>query len=100
MASMHRTSRGFRLATALLLLTGAGFARQSPRDFGTYKAREITKSDVWINGGPMTLKSLKGKVVVIDFWAFDCEPCVEAMPHIIDLYNRYSSSGLVVIGIH
>ena len=66
----------------------------------SYKAREITKSNVWINGGPMSLKSLKGKVVVIDFWAFDCEPCIQAMPHVVDLYNKYRSSGLVVIGVH
>jgi thiol-disulfide isomerase/thioredoxin len=38
--------------------------------------------------------------VVLDFWAFDCEPCIEAMPHVVDLYNRYSKDGLVLIGIH
>jgi thiol-disulfide isomerase/thioredoxin len=83
-----------------LLLAGAVFAGQQAKDFGTYKAREIRKSDVWINSGPLTLKSLKGKVVVIDFWAFDCEPCIETMPHIVDLYDKYSQEGLVVIGIH
>jgi thiol-disulfide isomerase/thioredoxin len=44
------------------------------------KAPEIRKSAVWINSPPLTLKALKGKVVVLDFWAFDCAPCVEAMP--------------------
>ena len=83
-----------------LLLAGVVFASQSNKDFGTYKAKEIRKSDVWINGGPLTLKSLKGKVVFIDFWAFDCEPCVEAMPHIEALHEKYAKDGLVVIGIH
>jgi thiol-disulfide isomerase/thioredoxin len=73
---------------------------QLPKDFGTYKAREITKSNVWINGAPMTLKSLRGKVVVLDFWALDCEPCIVAMPHIVELQNKYAASGLVVIGVH
>ena len=73
---------------------------QVPKDFGTYKAREITKSNVWINSQPMTLKSLRGKVVVLDFWAFDCEPCFVAMPHIVELRDKYAKSGLVVIGIH
>jgi thiol-disulfide isomerase/thioredoxin len=73
---------------------------QLPKDFGTYKAREITKSNVWINGAPMTLKSLRGKVVALDFWAFDCEPCIVAMPHIVELQNKYAASGLVVIGVH
>jgi thiol-disulfide isomerase/thioredoxin len=76
------------------------FAAQQANDISSYKAREIRKSDVWINGGPFTLKSLRGEVVVLDFWAFDCEPCIEAMPHITDLYERYASAGLVVIGIH
>src|SRR5262245_16014166 len=85
---------------ALLLVAVAVFAAPPEKEFGTYKAREIRKSEVWINGGPVTLKSLKGKVVVIDFWAFDCEPCIEAMPHIVDLHNKYAKDGLVVIGIH
>jgi thiol-disulfide isomerase/thioredoxin len=83
---------------AMLLVAGAVFAGQP--EFGTYKAREISKSDVWINGGPYTLKSLRGKVVVIDFWAFDCAPCVEAMPRVLDLHNKYAKDGLVVIGVH
>jgi thiol-disulfide isomerase/thioredoxin len=48
----------------------------------------------------MALKSLRGKIVVIDFWAFDCEPCIQAMPHIVELYNKYGKDGLVVIGVH
>jgi thiol-disulfide isomerase/thioredoxin len=87
---MLRLSIAFVLAATL----------QLPKDFGTYKAREITKSNVWINGAPMTLKSLRGKVVVLDFWAFDCEPCIVAMPHIVELQNKYAASGLVVIGVH
>ena len=53
-----------------------------------------------INSAPLTLKSLRGKVVVIDFWAFDCEPCIEAMPHIQQLNQKYGPEGLLVIGVH
>src|SRR5215471_14340647 len=88
------------LLLALLLPIAVADAQQSEKKFGTYKAREIRKSDVWINSAPVTLKSLRGKVVVIDFWAFDCEPCVEAMPHIQQLYQKYGPEGLVVIGVH
>jgi len=93
-------SMSFRWAVGLLLLATVGFAVESPKDFGTYNAKEILKSNLWINGKPTSLKSLRGKVVVVDFWAFDCEPCIQAMPHIVDLYDRYSKDGLVVIGIH
>jgi len=48
----------------------------------------------------LTLKSLKGKVVLIDFWAFDCDPCKETVPHIEALYEKYRKEGLTVIGVH
>jgi thiol-disulfide isomerase/thioredoxin len=83
--------------TLIALLAGLIFAPQSA-DF-SYKARQL-RSGIWINSSPLTLKALRGKVVVIDFWAFDCEPCIEAMPHIKQLYDEYGPEGLVVIGIH
>ena len=65
------------------------------------KAPEIRKSNVWINSPPLTLKALKGKVVVLDFWAFDCPPCVEAMPHIVKLNEKYAGKGMVLTyGVH
>src|SRR5215467_15644705 len=84
----------------LCVTISTAVARQTSDDFGTYKAREIKSSGTWINGGPVTLKSLRGKVVVIDFWAFDCEPCIQAMPHVTALHEKYAKDGLVVIGVH
>jgi len=84
----------------LVLLAAILALARIPADFGTYKAKELRKSDVWINSGPLSLKSLKGKVVLIDFWAFDCEPCIEAMPRVVDLQSKYGKDGLVVIGVH
>ncbi len=89
-----------RLITLILLCTSSLFASQAKKEFGTYKAKEIRKSDVWINSKPLTLKSLKGKVVFIDFWAFDCDPCIETMPHVLELYDKYSREGVVFIGVH
>src|SRR5262249_33438815 len=40
------------------------------------------------------------KVVLIDFWAFDCPFCAEAMPHVKEMYDKYAKDGLVVIGVH
>jgi thiol-disulfide isomerase/thioredoxin len=39
-------------------------------------------------------------VVLIDFWAFDCDPCKETVPRVRALYEKYSREGLVVIGVH
>jgi len=84
-------------AIAVLLLVAITGAQASNT---AYKAREIRKSPVWINATPLTLKALRGTVVVLDFWAFDCEPCIEAMPHIRQLHEKYAPAGLVVIGVH
>lgn len=51
-----------------------------------------------INGKTITNKSLRGKVLLIDFWATWCGPCLKASPVMQTLHNRFSSKGLVVIG--
>lgn len=54
----------------------------------------------WINGEPVSPASLKGKVVLIDFWTWDCINCQHTLPHLRDWAKKYSSQGLVVIGVH
>jgi len=65
------------------------------------KAPDFRSSDIRINfEGSFKLSSFKGKVVVVDFWAFDCAPCKVTMPYVEQLYEKYSKDGLVVIGVH
>jgi cytochrome c biogenesis protein CcdA/thiol-disulfide isomerase/thioredoxin len=57
----------------------------------------------WLNtpgDAALTPASLKGKVVLVDFWAYSCINCQRAIAHVEAWYARYKSAGLVVIGVH
>jgi len=54
----------------------------------------------WFNGGPVSNASLKGKVVLVDFWTYDCINCQHTLPHVRDWANKYQADGLVVLGVH
>lgn len=64
------------------------------------KAPELTGLQEWINSDPLTLASLKGKVVLIDFWTYSCINCVRTLPYVEGWYEKYKDSGFVVIGVH
>lgn len=52
-----------------------------------------------LDGGRVSLDSLKGKVVVLDFWATWCTPCIAEMPHYADLATRNRAKGVEVLGV-
>lgn len=52
-----------------------------------------------ITGKKIDLAALKGKPVIITFWATDCPGCIKEMPHLIDLYQQFHSKGLEIIAI-
>lgn len=54
----------------------------------------------WINSHPLSLRQLRGKVVLIDFWDYTCVNCVRTLPYVQQWWDRYKDKGLVVIGIH
>jgi thiol-disulfide isomerase/thioredoxin len=54
----------------------------------------------WINSGALSPQALRGKVVLVDFWAFMCYNCLNALPHVKELYAKYRDRGFVVIGVH
>jgi thiol-disulfide isomerase/thioredoxin len=52
----------------------------------------------WVNGQALTDSDLKGKVVLVDFWAVWCGPCIATFPHLIEWREKYGDQGLVIVG--
>ena len=63
-------------------------------------APELTGISDWINSAPLTLASLRGKVVLVHFWTFGCINCIHVQPYVKAWYDRYAADGFVVVGVH
>ena len=63
-------------------------------------APEFSRIEGWLNSQPLTMAKLKGKVVMLDFWTFDCINCQHALPHVRQLNAKYSGEKFVLVGVH
>lgn len=54
----------------------------------------------WLNSPPLDREALKGKVVLVDFWTYDCINCRRSLPYVNTWAKRYADQGLVVVGVH
>ena len=62
-------------------------------------APELVGLTGWINSPPLTLASLRGKVVLLDFWTYSCINCLRTLPYIEAWSKKYAPDGLVIIGL-
>jgi peroxiredoxin len=73
---------------------------ESSKNVGTQKsmiAPDFTLYDT--AGNEHKLSDYRDKVVIVDFWATWCPPCVVEIPHLVELYNKYNEKGLVILGL-
>ncbi len=70
-------------------------AREAPRP-----APEFAGIARWLNSAPLSMESLRGKVVLVEFWTFACSNCRRMLPHVSDWHEAYAARGLVVVGVH
>ena len=64
------------------------------------KAPEFENIKAWINSKPLSIKNLKGKVLLLDFWTYSCINCLRSLPHIKQIYEKYKNNNFILIGMH
>ena len=86
------------LMLAFLLALAANASAQTPVKLKPGDvAPQFTRSD--LQGHPFDLKAQRGKIVLIDFWASWCAPCILAIPHLSQLQEKYGARGFQVVGV-
>jgi peroxiredoxin len=81
------------LGAAALAIAGIGFAAFSHRP----AAPDVTF--ISIDGQKISSQDLRGKVVMVNFWATSCATCVKEMPQMVDTYNKFRSQGLEFVAV-
>jgi thiol-disulfide isomerase/thioredoxin len=88
--------------TLTLLALSACALLASARSTDPTPAPEFTHTRAadWLNSEPLTLAGLRGKVVMVEFWAFDCVNCLNSRAWIESVVRDKSPAGLVVVSVH
>jgi cytochrome c biogenesis protein CcdA/thiol-disulfide isomerase/thioredoxin len=83
------------------LFAGGGDGNPESGMLGDYgRAPEIVTEGPWLQGSPVSLQDLRGKVVLLDFWTYSCINCVRTIPYLQAWHQAYADKGLVILGVH
>jgi thiol-disulfide isomerase/thioredoxin len=109
---MPRASLLFALSVAVAGAAGAAFETASRADAQSRlpllnlppqgpRVAPSWRNTSWLNTEqPVTLASLRGRVVLLNFWVFTCYNCTNTVPSLVDFDSNYRDQGLTLIGIH
>jgi len=64
------------------------------------QAPEFAGIERWLNSEPLSMRALRGKVVLVDFWTLGCVNCIHTLPTVEKWWETYRDRGLVVVGVH
>jgi len=102
---MNKSFVAFSVIFAVILVFILIFIQKMPEMSKGSEVKEITvmpeiKGDIWFNSKPLTPDDLKGKLVLVDFFAYSCVNCQRDFPAMREWYKKYKNEKFVMIGIH
>jgi len=83
------------------LVCAAGSAHAAPTPASRIESlQNFDGAAGWLNGAPLRLADLRGKVVLVDFWEYTCVNCLRTLPYLKTWYARYHDKGFEIVGVH
>lgn len=96
---IHLSRLALVLGLFVLSVAVRGMARPPSGDVPARTAPAI-RAEAWVNSEPLGPGSLRGKVVLVEFWTFGCWNCHNVEPYVKIWHERYAEDGLVVVAVH
>ena len=90
--------RSVRVATTLALVAGVGLSAMMLTACGQPQAAPVVQYTL-LDGRQASLSDLRGRVVLVNFWATDCAPCVEEMPRLVATWRTYAPRGFETLAV-